>query len=201
MRWLLLTGTPRGSFGLELSQPDAEDFLAAEQLSDVLIHLTKLIESAGKDDESFAFALDEVSPRVLQRLKEFFKVASDNKARMRIVSGDLECQLNETDVAQAFERVSAAETKDEMVEMPGVFRGATLDTWRFDFRMDGGENITGRLGDDVTHDQALEMIHLTDMPCVATFHRTLVKTRSGMLRTRYELTALRKAEAAVAAEK
>ncbi len=191
---LLLTGTPRGSFGLELSQPDSEDFLAAEQLSDVLIQLTKVIESAGKDDESFAFALDEVSPRVLQRLKDFFKVASDGKARMRIVSGDLECQLNEADVAQAFERVSAAETKDEVVEMPGIFRGATLDTWRFDFRAEREENITGRLGDEVTHDQALEMIHLTDMHCVATIHRTLVKTRSGMLRTRYELIALGKSE-------
>lgn len=39
---LLLTGTPRGSFGLELSQPDAENFLAAEQLS----------EGAGPSDEA-----------------------------------------------------------------------------------------------------------------------------------------------------
>ena len=84
--------------------------------------------------------------------------------------------------------------------MPGIFRGATLDTWRFDFRTDNGENITGRLGDDVTHDQALEMIHLTDLPCVATMHRALVKTRSGMLRTRYELISLRKAEAVVRRE-
>ncbi len=52
----------------------------------------------------------------------------------------------------------------------------------------------------MTHDQALEMIHLTDLPCVATIHRTLVKTRSGMFRTRYELTALRNAEEVVAAK-
>ena len=51
----------------------------------------------------------------------------------------------------------------------------------------------GRLGNDVTHAQALEMIHLTDSPCVATVHRTLVKTRSRMLRTRHELFGLRKA--------
>lgn len=158
----------------------------------VLVHLTKLIESAGKDDESFAFALDEVSPRVLERLKAFFRVAADNQARVRVVSGDLECQLDEAEVGQAFDRVSAAETKDEVVELPGVFRGATLDTWRFDFRTEGGENLSGHLGNDVTHDQALEMIHLTDSPCVAMVHRTLVKTRSGMLRTRHELFGLRK---------
>jgi len=193
---LLLTGTPRGSFGLELSQPACDDLFAAGQLADVLVQLTRLIESAGKDDESFAFALDEVSPRVLQRLKDFFKVASDSNARMRIVSGDLECQLTETNVVQAFERVSAAKTDDKTVEMTGIFRGATLDTWRFDFRTDEGENITGRLGDDVTDAEGLEMIRLTDIRCVTTFHRTLVTTRSGVLRTRYELTKMRKAEEA-----
>jgi hypothetical protein len=192
---LMLTGTPRGSFGLELSQPACEDWVASGQVADVLVQLTKLIESAGKDDESFAFALDDVSPRVLQRLKEFFKVASDGKARMRIVSGDLECQLDETNIAQAFERVREAKTEDNTVEWPGIFRGATLDTWRFDFRTDDGNNITGRMGENVTDEQALNMIRFADLPCVATLHQTLVTTRSGILRTRYELNALRTSDA------
>ncbi len=187
---LLLTGTPRGSFGLELSQPDSEDFRAAEQLSTVLVQLTRVIESACKDDESFAFALDEVTPRVLERLKQFFKVAADNKARVRVVSGDLECDLSETAVAQAFERVSAANTEESAVEMSGVFRGATLDTWRFDFRTDTGEHITGHLGDEVSDAQAREMVRLTDEHCLATLKQTLVKTRSGASRTRYELLSL-----------
>ena len=187
---LLLTGLPRGSFGLELSQPDSEDFLAAEQLADVLVQLTRVIESAGKDDESFAFALDEVTPRVLERLKQFFKVASDNGARVRVVSGDLECDLTETAVAQAFERVSAADTEEDTVNVPGIFRGATLDTWRFDFRADAGEHISGHLGDEVTDEEAVQMIHRTDQRCIATLKQTVVKTRTGTLRTRYELLAL-----------
>jgi len=187
---LMLTGLPRGSFGLELSQPASEDFLASEQLSNVLVELTKVIESAGKDDESFAFALDEVSPRVLPRLKDFFKVISDSNARMRVVSGDLECQLDSQSVGQAFERVSATDTKDEIVEVRGIFRGATLDTWRFDFRSEDGRNISGGLGQDVTDDQALVMIHLTEKPCVAKLHQTQVTTRRGISRNRWELIEL-----------
>jgi hypothetical protein len=187
---LLLTGLPRGSFGLELSQPDSEDFLAAQQLAGVLAQLTRVIESAGRDDESFAIALDDVSPRVLQRLKEFFKAAADHHARMRVVSGDLECELSDTAVAQALERVSLAETQEQTVEIRGVFRGATLDTWRFDFRTDPGDNISGRLGDEVSDEDAVEMIRCTERPCTGTFRRTLVTTRSGMLRTRHELLAL-----------
>ena len=56
---------------------------------------TKVIEAASKDDESFALALEDVSPRVLQRLKDFFKEVSENRARMRVLSGDLECDLSE----------------------------------------------------------------------------------------------------------
>jgi hypothetical protein len=187
---LLLTGLPRGSFGLELSQPDSEDFLAAEQLSGVLVQLTKVIESAGQNDESFAFALEDVSPRVVPRLKEFFKVVSDNKAIMRVASGDLECQLGQQNVVQAYERVKATETKEDPIELTGIFRGATLDTWRFDFRNDDGENISGRLAEDVSEAEALNMIHLTEKHSKANLRRFTVSTRSGTIHTRYELTAL-----------
>ena len=187
---LLLTGLPRGSFGLELSQPDSEDFLAAEQLADVLVQLTRVIESASKDDESFAFALDDISPRVLQRLRDFFRVVSENKARLRVVSGDLECDLNESAIARAFERVNETDTDETSVQLGGTFRGATLDTWRFDFRSDAGEHITGHLGDEVTDAQALQMIQLTEQQCVAGLKQIIVKTRSGILRTRYELLTL-----------
>jgi hypothetical protein len=187
---LLLTGLPRGSFGLELSQPESGDFLAAEQLSGVLIQLTKVIESAGQNDESFAFALEDVSPRVVPRLKEFFKVVADNKARMRVASGDLECRLEEQSVIQAYERVSATNTREDMVELTGIFRGATLDTWRFDFRNDDGENISGRLADDVSEADAVNMIHQTEKHCKANLRKLTVSTRSGTIHLRYELTAL-----------
>ena len=102
----------------------------------------------------------------------------------------LECDLSENAVNQAFERVSAADTEEKTIDLWGIFRGATLDTWRFDFRTEIGEQITGRLGDEVSNEQALEMIPLTDQRCLATLNQTVVKTRSGALRTRYELLSL-----------
>src|SRR5436309_8396497 len=38
---LLLTGLPRGSFGLELSQPEPQDLFTGEHLGDVLVRLTE----------------------------------------------------------------------------------------------------------------------------------------------------------------
>jgi hypothetical protein len=173
-----------------LSQPESEDFLAAEQLSGVLVQLTKVIETAGQNDESFAFALEDVSPRVVPKLKEFFKVVSDNRAIMRVASGDLECRLELQNVIQAYERVSATETQENLIELTGIFRGATLDTWRFDFRKDDDENINGRLADDVSEADALNMVRLTEKHCKANLRRFTVSTRGGTIHTRYELTAL-----------
>jgi hypothetical protein len=187
---LLLTGLPRGSFGLELSQPEPHDLFAGEHLADVLVRLTEVIKSAGESDEGFAVAMAEASPRVLQRLKDFFKIVADNQADVRVVSGDLECRLNQRQVAQAFERVSGTETREHDVEKQGTFRGVTLDSRRFDFHADDGEPITGRVGDDVSDDELERMPTLTNQRCTAQLKETTIVTRSGATRTRYELLRL-----------
>ena len=71
---LLLTGMPRGSFGLELSKPTQDDLFSAETLSEVLVCLTEVIKSAAESDEGFAHAFASTSARVLDRLRDFFKV-------------------------------------------------------------------------------------------------------------------------------
>ncbi|MDA0841996.1 MAG: hypothetical protein O2857_29900, partial [Planctomycetota bacterium] len=187
---LLLTGLPRGSFGLELSQPFPSDRLSSQQLSEVLVHLTALIKSAGESEESFAVALEDVSARVLQRLRDFFEVIASNNASLRMVSGDLECSLDQERVIEAFERVSKAETRDETVEKLGIFRGAILESWRFDFRTDEGAIISGKLDEDVSEDHAEAMLPLTNKPCLARLREITVQTSSGLTRTRYELLSL-----------
>lgn len=187
---LLLTGLPRGSFGLELSQPDPLDLFASEHLSSVLVQLTKVIASAGENDEGFAFALGEVTTRVLQRLGEFFKTISDFQADLRMVSGELECQLNHLKVTQAYERVSGVTTDQKSTEKVGVFRGATLDSWRFDFHCDDGETISGKISEDVSESEVEHMIPMTNKPSKARLHEIIVTTRSGITKSRYELLGL-----------
>jgi hypothetical protein len=184
---LLLTGLPRGSFGLELSQPEPADLFAGERLSDVLVRLTEVIKSAGESDEEFAVAMGEASPRVLQHLKDFFRVVADNQADVRVVSGDLECSLNRALVTQAFERVNSTETHESEVEIQGIFRGATLDSGRFDFRTDAGETIAGRIGDNVSDVDLETMNRYTNQHCTASLRETTITTRSGAARTRHEL--------------
>jgi hypothetical protein len=184
---LLLTGLPRGSFGLELSHPQSEDLFAEEQLSNVLVRLTELFSSAGKSDEDFVHALEEVSPRVYARLPEFFKSIHDHGANIRMQTGDLEFALDRDHVSEAFTRVNSVQQVESEVEKEGVFRGATLDTWKFDFRTNDDETITGRLAADLGEETVANMLKLTNRPCLARLKETKITTQGGAVRTRYEL--------------
>ena len=187
---LFLTGLPRGSFGLELSQPESCNLITDGNLTDVLIRLTEVMKAAGGSDEGFAAALSDVAPRVLPRLKDFLRVIADNRADVRVVSGDIECELNHAQVAQAYERVSGTETRDEEVERDGTFRAALLDSGRFDFRTDSGEIVTGRIANEVSDSELGAMISLTNKPCTARLRQTTIATRSGAKRVRHELVGL-----------
>lgn len=184
---LLLTGLPRGSFGLELSHPQSEDLFAEEQLSNVLVRLTELFSSAGKSDEDFVHALEEVSPRVYARLPEFFKSIHDHGANIRMQTGDLEFALDRDHVSEAFTRVNSVQQVEREVEKEGVFRGATLDTWKFDFRTNDDEMITGRLAADLGEATVANMLKLTNRPSLARLKETKITTQGGAVRTRYEL--------------
>lgn len=188
---LLLTGLPRGSFGLELSQPQPTDFVTAEQLSDALVKLTEVLASAADTDERFAFSLDRVSPRVLPRLKDFLDVVANENACLRVESGDLKVEISQDRVAAARDRVGAAKSTDQTVEVEGVFRGATLDSWRFDFRKSEGETIAGRIADETKDSDVEAMLPLTNQTCRATLREITITTRDGTRRRRYELLGLK----------
>lgn len=187
---LMLTGTPRGSFGLELSQPHSHDLFSSEQLSKSLVQLTQLISAAGEDDETFGVKLDDVTPRVLQRLRRFFKLLSDSRASLRLESGSLAVRMDPSQVKQAAERVASVTTKPEKVQLVGEFRGATLDTWRFDFRTEDGRLISGKLSTEITEAAAAEMNRLTARKCLGWFERVQVIARGGILRERFELLSI-----------
>jgi hypothetical protein len=187
---LLLTGLPRGSFGLELSQLHPEDFVAAEQLSQALVRLTDVIASAGDNDERFALSLDYVSPRVLPRLQEFLGVIASAHAYLGLESGELKIELPASRVQAALERVGSAKTEEIIDDVPGIFRGATLDSWRFDFRLTDGTFISGRIADEVDEGTVQLMIARTMLESVAKLRVIAITTSDGTVRRRFELISL-----------
>jgi len=188
---LLLTALPRGSFGLELTRADSDELFEEDQLADTLAHVTRLVEAASRSDEDFAAELDETAPRVIQNLKGFLDVVAKGKAGLRLESGDYRCSMNPIEANEAFNRVSSTITNDETLRISGVFRGALLESWRFDFVNDDGHKISGRIDENLTGEQvSLLAREFLDRHCIASAVKTTVLFKNGRVRTTYVLKGL-----------
>lgn len=189
---LYLTALPRGSFGLQLSQPHVEDFVAAENLSAAMKDVSGLIESSAESDPAFEAALNTFNPRVLKPLQRFLEHLFNAKGACRVVTGFKETKLSETQIADAYTRVTAAKEREEILEMPGVFGGVLTFSWEFDFKPDAGDLIHGPLAEEVDDETATNWnLHLTHTHTVAKLKVLTVSTRTGNKKPSYELLDLK----------
>ena len=188
---LLLTGLPRGSFGLELSRADNDELFEEGQLADTLAHVTRLVEAAARSDEDFAAELDETAPRVIQKLREFLEVIAKGKAGLRLESGDFRCAMNPIQASEAFNRVAATITRPEDIKIPGVFKGVLLDSWKYDFVTDESHSVGGKIDENLTEEQVIALNRqFFNEHCQAALLKTTVLFKNGNVRTTYMLKGL-----------
>ena len=160
-------------------------------MADTLAFVSRMVSSAATSDEDFASTLDDTAPRVLQNLRSFLEVVSKGNANLRMETGDARFELNAQQAKQAYDRVSGTITNESDVQLRGVFRGATLDSWRFDFTDAEGLRLSGQLGDDVGPEEAEELLQkYFNKQCVARLHKSTVVFKNGRVRTSYKLLSL-----------
>ena len=189
---LYLTALPRGSFGLQLSQPRVQDFVAAQNLSAAMHEISGLVEATAKSDQAFEDSLNAFNPRVLKPLQRFIEALFTSKAACRVVTGDNETKLNLHQVEEAYKRVTSAKEREEVVDVPGVFGGVLTFSWEFDFQPDNGDLICGPLADEVDEETATNWnLHLTHTHTIAKLKRLTVSTRTGDKKSSYELIGLK----------
>jgi len=192
---LLLTGLPRGSFGLELTRAENEELFEEGQLADTLAHVTKLVEAAARSDEDFAAELEETAPRVIQNLREFLEVVAKGKAGLRLETGDYRCTMDPVQANDAFNRVAGTITSEAPVEIPGVFKGVLLESWRFDFVTEDGHSIGGKIDENLTEEQVVDLnLRFFNKRCLASLLKTTVLFKNGRIRTTYILRGLKPLE-------
>lgn len=191
---LLLTGLPRGSFGLELTRAENDELFEEGQLADTLAHVTRLVEAASRSDEDFAAELDATAPRVIQNLRAFLEVIAKGKAGLRLESGDFRCSMNPVQANEAFNRVAGTITSDETVELTGVFKGVLLESWKFDFVTDENHSVGGKIDENLTEEQVIALNReFFNERCCASLLKTTVLFKNGRVRTSYTLKGLAKA--------
>jgi hypothetical protein len=188
---LFLTALPRGSFGLLLTQPQVQDFVAAGQVVEALDQLTALIEAAASGDAAFGETVSNFHPRVLIPLERFLSNLRSQEVSFRFRAGTRQVSLQPEQVRAAHLRIASAKPETEEVTLTGVSRGVLLESWKFDFVPDGGPPITGKLSDELSEEEASAALGMIDKRSEARFRVTRIRTQSSLGRPSYELRSIK----------
>lgn len=168
---LMLTATPRGSFGFEVT-PRTNDDALVEMHGDVIQSVINTIVSVGSDSDEPVDGVD--NERLLPHLKQFFRTLAKHHVSIRFATTTGYRHRLEADrVTAAAERLSR-EVIERNIEETGVFRGLTLETGRFDFRTDKNELISGEVSGDLGTDELDRIYALKDQRCIAALQQTTI---------------------------
>jgi hypothetical protein len=99
--------------------------------------------------------------------------------------------MNPIQANDAFNRVAGTSTSDESLSLKGTFRGALLESWRFDFITDEGQKISGKIDESLTPERLAALSReFYDLPCIAVVVKTTVLFKNGRVRTTHLLVNL-----------
>lgn len=150
---LNIIGTVRGSFGFIIEEERSEQpELFPSAVKDALSSVAHILGAfSSLDEQIFGETLEEIEPRVLRSVRDFFKLLHDGEGTVRIVEGDRDTSLDRGAVERGYERAQQISVDEEMVELTGRLIGVLPVSRTFEFtRDDTGLTIKGKVGPQVS---------------------------------------------------
>lgn len=130
---LMVTGLARGSFGFVLDEMSDQVQLESSQLSHVIDRAAVLLrDSAAQDDAVFESILEEMEPRTLIALRDFFKNLDSRKATLRVVEKELDFTLDGPSIHRAKIRTEATSIEESTTEIEGILIGFLPEHRKFE---------------------------------------------------------------------
>lgn len=173
---LLLTGTPRGSFGFEFVPEHDQDAEMVTIHGQSLKSLADTIIRLGTETpDNLGLLLEEIPQKVFHPLKKFLEELSRFNVEIRFAFSDKESKtLTGDQIRQASDWLEK-DVKDEEITVEGVFRGLTYDSYFFDLKTESEGEITGgTLDETLTEEQITQIANLTNKRCKATLLKTTI---------------------------
>lgn len=189
---LLLTGTPRGSFGLEFTPQLQEDHGLLEVHRHSLQHIAEALMTAAESN-SVERLTDAIPAKVLQPLTRFFRTLANFGAELRLaIPGSDSRTISAEQATATAERLERTIEQQEII-VTGVFRGLTRESGYFDLVRDDASTITGVVADAFTEDDLERIDLLTNERCSATLQETRI-TKAGRSNATFILLEARAAD-------
>lgn len=138
----------RGSLGFILEENTRNEQVTDTPIKKAIDDVTAVIEQASAlDAAEFNSTLEDLDPRLLGSLREFFKALDDGGASVRIVESERDANLDLASVHRGRVRVETTEVEDRDGEtVTGELLGLLPESRRFDMRLiESGEIIKGKV--------------------------------------------------------
>lgn len=141
---LMVTGLARGSFGFVLDEMSDQTQLESSQLSQVIDKASFLLrDTAAQDEAVFEALLEELEPRTLIALKEFFSNLDSSKATIRVVEKDIDFTLDGPAIHRAKIRTEATSIEEKTSDIEGRLVGFLPEHRKFELQDKTGQLFYG----------------------------------------------------------
>ncbi|MBR9859968.1 hypothetical protein GYB22_04340 [bacterium] len=189
---LYLTALPVGSFGVELSQLEANDLFDSIDVSNAIKQVMHIIESSTIDDETFEKIIAEVPKRNLTNLRKLLEEVAENDSILKMESNEIGIQISEQKVKEAFERVAETTDKESELIIQGVFRGLLLDSGRFEIQDSNEKKLSGFISPDLSEDELISYDqNFLNQECIIILKQHVTTFKTGNEKIEFELIEIK----------
>ena len=141
---LMVTGLARGSFGFVLDEMSNQTQLESSELVHIIDNAALLLrDTAAQDEAIFEALLDDLDPRMLLALKEFFANLDNSKATLRVVEKELDMTLDGAAIHRAKTRTEATSIEEKTNQIEGILIGFLPEHRKFELKDNTGNIIYG----------------------------------------------------------
>jgi len=141
---LMVTHVTKGSFGFvldELSdQVELDDSVLKTRVEEVVTILERI---ASSNELDFEEAIEEVDPRMLTTLKDFFSNLHSAEATIRLVDESADISLDAGAIRRGQVRTEASSIEEREITVRGVLEGFLPERRKFELRTDDDEVLYG----------------------------------------------------------
>lgn len=141
---LMVTGLARGSFGFVLDEMSNQTQLESSELVHIIDNVALLLrDTAAQDEAIFEALLDDLDPRMLLALKEFFANLDNSKATLRVVEKELDMTLDGAAIHRAKTRTEATSIEEKTNQIEGILIGFLPEQRKFELKDNTGNIVYG----------------------------------------------------------
>lgn len=176
----------RGSMGFVLEETSQNAEITETPIKKAIDEVTEIISQAAAESEAdFEASVENIDPRMLVSLRDFFQALDEGGASVRIVEDERDASLDSQAVHRARLRVEATEVQDtESETVVGELLGLLPDSRRFEMKLfDSGEVIKGNVAASLAT-KWLELIESPGEKIVGEVWRTKMRIREVRERNR-----------------